>query len=434
MQDHRHDRADPAVNPEEELYFFSEEYGSSFLFRPVRYCAARRAAKKDLPFVLITLRVMLPRPAERYVSAPVLEELDSLDALRQIAPAWDRLWARSPVRIPTARAELVAQWVEHFSKEKPFRALIVRRGEELLAAMPLVDHRPKGLFRAAGLTGNVWSPNGELLLDPQADPSVLDLLVAAIDAGPWLLVWLEMVPIETPHWQSLLAALARHGLAVDVHPRYAIGELEIRGGFGEYLPQRFPRMSQGMRKALRRQEREGGLELKVYSRFAPADIEPLLREAFEIERRGWKGEARSAVLSTPRMFEFYLRQARQLAAWDSLRLAFLHHPSGPIAFELGWTAKGVYHCYKVGYDKDFRALRPGHILRKLVIESLFRQPDVHLVDFQGPISEAVAAWSTRSYGIARVVIAPRRLSSRAMMTAYRRLASITRRLRSKSHS
>ena len=39
----------------------------------------------------------------------------------------------------------------------------------------------------------------------------------------------------------------------------------------------------------------------------------LLRRGFEIEDRGWKATEGTSVLRTPRVFDFFYRQAEQLA-------------------------------------------------------------------------------------------------------------------------
>ncbi len=51
--------------------------------------------------------------------------LNSIDDLRSAAPAWDDLWWRSDVALPTARAELLAQWLERFAPHRDFHAFAV---------------------------------------------------------------------------------------------------------------------------------------------------------------------------------------------------------------------------------------------------------------------------------------------------------------------
>jgi len=367
------------------------------------------------------------------VSQLELWQIDSVDQLRRLAPAWDRLWERSEVTLPTARAELVAQWVEHFGAGRALRVLVVEEGGDLVAALPLAGRRTHRVLPVGDVTWNYWSPNGELLVDPEADvPAVLDLLVAGLEQAPWPLLWLDLTPFETPRWQALLGALARRGLPADVHLRYRIGQAEVDGDFETYFAQRSRAHRQGVRKSLRRLERSGPVELAAFCDFTPEEVDRRLREALVIEDRSWKHAPGRTVLSTRGMFEFYRRQARQLAEWGYLRLAFLEHRGKPIAFELGWTAKGVYHCFKVGYDPQCRGSSPGHVLRMLLLQAFAKQPGHLVVDFQGPLTEAVARWSTGSYPIGRLVIAPRRLAGRVLMTGYRALAPVIRRLRAAS--
>jgi CelD/BcsL family acetyltransferase involved in cellulose biosynthesis len=180
---------------------------------------------------------------------------------------------------------------------------------------------------------------------------------------------------------------------------------------------------------LRRLERDGPVELSLFREFAPELVGDLLHQVFELEMRSWKQGRGGAVLSTPGMFGFYLRQARQLAAWGSLCVALLQHGGQPIAFELGWLAKGVYHSYKVGYDDAYRSFGPGHLLRAALMRRFHEQSDCRWVDFQGPINDALAAWSTQSYRIGRLVIARRGLRSRVSWASYRSLALLARRFR-----
>lgn len=359
-----------------------------------------------------------------------VEQLDSVEQLRAVAAEWDRLWTQSEASHPTARAELVAQWLEHFAPHATPRVLVVEDEGRMVAALPLVGHRRRGVLPVGDLTWNYWSPNGELLLDPAADTeAVLDVLAGAIARLPWPLLWLELTPFATGRWQALLDALRRRGLAVHVQPRYEIGQVELAGCFANYEATRSRDLRRSLRKDLQRLQRKGPVQLTLVSQFAPGDVEPQLRRAVEIEQKSWKREVGQTVLDTPGMLEFYLRQTRQLAEWGLLRLAFLEHAGKPIAFELGWVAKGVYHSFKVGFDQAYRSFGPGQLLRGRLIEALFDAPDVQVVDFQGPLTEALAGWSTRTYAIGRVLIARPSFVGKSLLGGYPLAASIVRRWR-----
>ncbi|NLY00362.1 MAG: GNAT family N-acetyltransferase [Rhodopirellula sp.] len=354
--------------------------------------------------------------------------LDSVDQIRQRAETWDRLWQRSEVTLPTARADLVRLWTGCFAPKALFRGICIEEGGELRAVLPLVGRRVRGVVPAGDLTWNCWSASGELLLDPLSDNNeIATCMVAAARRLPWPVLWLETAPYETPRWICILSAFATSGCPADCHHRYDIGQVEIRESFEDYLNARPKQFLRTLRKDHRRLERTGALTLKVYSPPEPGELSDLLATAFEMERQGWKGRAGGAVVNHPGVFEFYLEQARRLADWKQCLLAFLLHQGRPIAFDFGWTAKGVYHSFKVGYDEQYRQWSPGHVLRMLLIEHFHREPGWRLIDFQGPLTDALAAWSTRTYKIGRVAVGLKPLRGRLFVSAAGWAAALRRR-------
>lgn len=359
-----------------------------------------------------------------------LRTLDSVESIRAVAPAWDSLWQRSGVTMPTARAELVAQWLECFAPGKAAQSLVVEQDGEFLAALPLVGRRIRRLLTVGDVTWNEWSPSGELLLDPQCDVgAVLSCLLDGLVRLDWPLLWLDLAPIESPWWRDFLYVLARQQISVDVHPRYRIGQVELSGDFDAYLGSRSKNLRRNLRRDAKRIADLGGTSLEWRCQFNAELIEEELRRVFEVEDRSWKQFHGQTVLRMPGMFEFYCRQARQLAEWGMLRIATLELDGQPIAFEMGWTAKRVYHSFKVGFDAAYRDYGPGHLLRRAIVERLCQSQDTVTIDFQGPMTEALAAWSTRTYPIGRIVLTADGLGGRLALVGYRGMSRLIRRLR-----
>ncbi|HTN75149.1 MAG TPA: hypothetical protein VL096_07880, partial [Pirellulaceae bacterium] len=65
-----------------------------------------------------------------------LVHLTSMEALRQHAPAWNDLWQRSCVTIPTLQAELIEHWFRTFGQGTSFRAIAIEQGGRFIAALP----------------------------------------------------------------------------------------------------------------------------------------------------------------------------------------------------------------------------------------------------------------------------------------------------------
>lgn len=354
----------------------------------------------------------------------------SLDELRAAAPAWNALWQRSDVSMPLARAEFIAHWLTQFGRGDAFRALVVKRGETFLAALPLVGPRATKLPGCGHLTANHWSLCGDLLLDGAADQSAIcELLAEGLNDVPWPLVCLAPVAYEARRWRLLAAAACNRGLTTRVIHFNWVGQMRISGGWDDYRASWSGNHRRYLQKAQRRAERVGELSLDIHTDLRATHVETLLRRGCEIEDRSWKGAAGTSILRTPQMFNWYLEQARRLADDGHLQLTFLKHSGRPIAFEYGCRAKGTYFSPKVGYDEAYARFSPGQLLRAMLFEQLFAGGDVCLVDFWGPLSDATAKWVTDQYPVGKLWIAPRRLLSRMALAGYAALRPTWQRLR-----
>jgi CelD/BcsL family acetyltransferase involved in cellulose biosynthesis len=165
----------------------------------------------------------------------------------------------------------------------------------------------------------------------------------------------------------------------------------------------------------------GDVEFQLLSRLSPDEVERPLRQGFEVENLGWKRAAGTSVMSVPGMFDFFLRQARQLAAWGQLELALLHCGGRPIAFCYGVAGKGVFHSCKIGYDPAFADQSPGHLLHYHLLEHFRSDPERLAIDYMGPITEYHAHWHPGTYPVARLAVAPHRVLGRMGLWAYQRV-------------
>jgi len=363
------------------------------------------------------------------LSGLIVKCLDSLGALRRAAPAWDDLWWRSENTLPTARAELVAQWCECFAHRQSFLAVTVERGGQLVGALPLVAGRHRGII-VGQLPTNAWSPAGDLMLDPQEDEVQICnlLLLHIVRQRLWPLLWVDGVPAASRRWQSFIAACQDQRRTMAMARRFIVDSVGVQNDWNKYFATRSSNHRKQIRKAALRAAESGSLGLVRHDEVTPELVEPLLRTCFAIEASGWKGQAQTAVLQVPGIWDFFLRQARQLAAWEQLSVNCLEHDGVPVAFEYGWRAKGVYCSPKVGYDEKFSALCPGQMLRSSLLEQFHAEDETTWIDFLGPSSRATKAWSTHAYSVDRLVVSLDGLWSRALVSAYSHYRALRRRL------
>jgi CelD/BcsL family acetyltransferase involved in cellulose biosynthesis len=346
--------------------------------------------------------------------------LTSLDELRAAAPAWDDLWQRSDCTSPLARAEMVARWIEHFASDARLCVAVVEDGGRWLAALPLIEGRAGGVLRAGVLPCNAWPSGATLLWDVcSTGDEVASAMTDALGRLPWQLVSLEAAMPARASWRALHRALKSAGMPCDLRTRWRVGRLAIEHDW----PAAFARLSRKHRQriasSIRKLSMLGEISFELHNRLAADTVEPLLQRALSVEDRGWKGREGTSVRSTPGASDFLLEQARYLAAEDRLWLAFLRSSDRDVAFCYCIFGKGVLHSFKIGYDEDYAALSPGHLLQYNLLQAIHADPAVEALDYIGEMTEYHSSWRPESYPFARLAFAPRgKLLGQAALWSY----------------
>jgi len=354
------------------------------------------------------------------VNSPHVIHLTSVAELRAAATAWDGLWRRSDVALPLVRAETLAAWLEHFKPQAIFRALVVVDSTRWLAALPLIGGRAARLIPAVCLPCNPWASCGDLLCDSSADDidAVMDAIVGAAAALPWPLLWLNDTVPEAPRWQAMLRACRRAGIAAHWHEQHRVGWLAIGRDWAAYQKLLPKNHRQAMNRAGKRLAGEGNVGLEICNHFEPHEVEAWMREAFAVENLGWKGRRGSSVLRTEGMLDYFLGQAKQLAAWGQLETAALRLDGRMLAFVYGFRAKNTYFALKIGYNPRFAAFSPGQLLFYRLLERFHGDGETRMLDFVGPLTQSISRWRPDTYGVGRIVLAPRHWLGRAALAAY----------------
>jgi CelD/BcsL family acetyltransferase involved in cellulose biosynthesis len=365
------------------------------------------------------------------MSAPKLIRYETPAEFRGAAESWNDLWRRSlrdrgDLTPPSVAADSIGLWLEHFAPRGKFVALAVEQGGQLIAGLPLVEQRMKRAISVGSLPANNWCWAGDLLVDPAADANrALEMLALEVKRLPWPLLWFEVTPLDAPRWQKFLAALKFAGNSFAASEKFRIGKVEIEEqldrNWEAYQAAWSGNHRRHMRKALRRANEEGGVELDVRRPTSADEVDSLLLEAFEVEHRSWKGSEQTSVLSNPSVWSFYRQQAAAIASEGQLEIAFLRYQGKAIAFEYGWHAGGVYYTPKVGYDDAFGRFSPGQLLRVVRYEKAFAERDLKTIDFYGPLAEATSKWATCTYPVSRLVVETGGSGGRALLWAYQNL-------------
>lgn len=361
--------------------------------------------------------------------------LDTTSDLRACAAAWDRLWSESEVTSPSARAEIVSLWADTFAASTQFRALVVAQGERFVGALPLVGKRFLKSVIAGKLPCNDWAASGDLLLAEDCDrEKILEMLVSAIPTLPWRVMVLEHIALDQPRWIAFRDAVQRAGLSTTAVPQHQVAQVQVGNDWSSYEASRKSRHRQRRRRNARMLERAGSTDFRIFNDLPPDQVDQLMQRGFQVEDRSWKGRAETSVLKNPEVFQYYIEEARKLADWGQLELAFLEHEGTPIAFYYGWNAKGVRYSVKLGYDQEFAKFGPGQQQCMRILERAHDDPDCNLYDFYGPLMPWNESWATDTYEVSRVIVAPRRSIEKVLFDLYGYLHPALKRFRQKIRS
>ena len=343
----------------------------------------------------------------------------SIDQLHENRNAWNDLWHRSHVASPSSQAELVAGWIDHFDTPDNFLAIIISDGPSMVAALPLVRHRVKGVVSVVVLPQNEWTSGGDLLVDPGVDLcEVMDCLVQTLNEELRCALWFDQINFETPHWQAFRAALDRAGYSTNIQPQDQIAQVEIEDDYQAYEATRKGDHRRSRRRYARKLEEAGGIELRLYEPANPSEVNRLVQTAFECEDRSWKGAAGTSVIKTPGMLDFFQAQACLLAENRQLEIGLLYHNDEVIAFVYGWKSKGTRFIAKLGYDERFRKFGPGQQIVMELLKHLHSVDDCRLLDFWGPLASWNESWATRTYTTGRLFAAPKTFLGRSLFHVY----------------
>jgi hypothetical protein len=260
----------------------------------------------------------------------------------------------------------------------------------------------------AGATANEWSPNGDLLLDgDRAAEPALDALLLALRSAPWRLLWFSTVPLGAPRWQAFCAALDRAGMRYDAHQQTPHGIIRMADDWETFQRSLSKQLRHKLKRCSRRLAEQGAKTVELLDHATPAELEARLRTAFAIEDVSWKGKAGSSVLRRPGLFDFFLRQAVQLAAWRQLELSLLCCGEQAVSFVYGHAAKGVSHWHKISYLPEFGACTPGQLLQWELLARYHDSPRRRAVDTFGPLTRAVTDWRPSANPMGRLLVATR---------------------------
>lgn len=137
-----------------------------------------------------------------------------------------------------------------------------------------------------------------------------------------------------------------------------------------------------LRQEYRRLEKDGPVTLSVAE--TPEDTARALDTYLELEAKGWKGRAGTAIPNSHGEVEFMRGSVRNLAAQGRVRIDELKLGERVIASSITYRNGGTAWYAKISFDEEFSKNSPGSQLVLKVTEAMNADPELSFVDSCAP--------------------------------------------------
>jgi CelD/BcsL family acetyltransferase involved in cellulose biosynthesis len=247
-----------------------------------------------------TQRSARPAPSDRHATgdAGLVTELVTDDAaFAALAPAWGRLYRRCASATPFQSHAWLHSWWQSYGERGRLRLLLVRSGDDLVAAAPLM--RAPGPLPALVPLGGPISDYGDVLLDDGDDGRAATALTTALShaARTALIDFREVRP---------------GGAAERIYDRWRGPRRQVRDSLCLELPAvpmegllaRLPSSkAQRVRAKLRKLDALGVTRTVA----GPADVDAALSRLLELHRLQWQDRRVTTEHLRPRFHEHLVR-------------------------------------------------------------------------------------------------------------------------------
>lgn len=323
-------------------------------------------------------------PAETTSRVAIPSRLvENLDDLARYADAFERLEGRAGT--PMQGYAWTRACAEAFGADGRLRVVVIEDGSGIAAVAPLVS-RPEVLDRLELLGMHELSePQEFLFTDAAALARVAEALVELR-----IPLILDRLPADSPMVDALHDAYRGSGFVVS-RPAHGWPYVTLDATWAQ--PDRH--LNAGRRSDLRRArrilEKTGPVAFEFLSP-SPAELEPLLDEAFRVEAVGWKGREGSALARDAVRGRFYRRYAAAACERGILRLAFLRVGGKPAAMQLAVEWNDRLWILKIGYDEQFARGSPGMLVTMETLRCAAER-GLRTYEFLGTVEPWTRVWT-----------------------------------------
>jgi CelD/BcsL family acetyltransferase involved in cellulose biosynthesis len=279
-----------------------------------------------------------------------VETIRDAAGLAELADGWDDLVAALPRPTPFMLHAWLEEWWRHLAGDARLAVVIARRDGRLVAALPLMITRRRGV-RTAAFIGGGDSALADLLLAAGEPDETAEALVEELRRQPFDLLDVFGLPAD-----SRLARAAGRDLAV--HERVEAPVMLMPDGFdAAYRAKRGSKRRAEHRRRMRRLQESSDAEFTILRTIE--ELRPALEEGFRINAIRWEGRPDRSLFSTEAGHAFHRAVLPRLAAMDMARILLLRSEGRVVAFQYWLAYRGSMISNRRAFDPSFSSFSPG---------------------------------------------------------------------------
>lgn len=279
-----------------------------------------------------------------------LDTVTEAAGFAELAPAWDDLVATLPRPTPFLLHAWLEEWWRHLAGNARMTVVVARRDGRLVAALPLMISRRRGV-RVAEFIGGSDAALADLLLAVDEPDVTAQAIIEELRRQPFDVLDVFGLPAG-----SRLARAAGSELAV--HERVEAPVMLMPDGFdAAYRAKRGSKRRAEHRRRMRRLLESGDAEFTIARTIE--ELQPALEEGFRINGLRWEGRPDRSLFSSAAGHAFHRAALPRLAELGLARILLLRSQGRVVAFQYWLAYRGSMISTRRAFDPSFRSFSPG---------------------------------------------------------------------------
>lgn len=296
--------------------------------------------------------------------------------LQELAPAWCQLSSQLRVKRHIHCVEwymALAETLEAHDTDTSLIFIAVFGSNELLAVFPfrsiwIIFNNSR--LRALELVSNVWDTRTIrdcILLPSLTETDFLQRFVELIDRydDSW-----DLISFRGILRDSFAAAVLKTApnLQIVKTPGGCQGKVQLISC--DDSTRTFERLSRNFRQNLRKSHNHlKSRQVDFVSANKVDELLHLLPELLRVESSGWKGVAGTSILANPSSVSYLKNLIRNFGPRNSCEIHLMQVEKRSIAALFCIVVDNISFLLKLGYDEEFKHIRPGHLLQEHLIKT-----------------------------------------------------------------